>query len=706
MQELKVILVGNPNTGKTSLFNKLTNSNEHVGNWHGVTVEEKEKTYYHKGEKISLVDLPGLYSLTTLSYEENVSRDYLFKHEKEKIINLCDSNNIERNLYLTLNLLEYGFDVVLAINQTSSVGNKIDYKKLSKKLGINVVNVNAKSGEGLGELNDAIMLNKRCKELPYLKKLNLHIIKDHIRGYFPKNKLDFYAIKCFERDEQTVSSLPQKVLEKIETFLPENSLEVIARLRYEFIDEILNECVVKTKRTYGKSKLDNIFLNKFLAFPIFLLILTGVFYFTFFSFGKWISDALLWGINNLLGQPIKHLFVFAFGKESWVTSLFCDAVLGGVGTLFSFLPQIVLLFMFLSILEDSGYLARVAFMFEDILGKVGLSGKSVYTILMGFGCSSSAVLTARNMEDENAKIKTALLTPYMSCSAKLPLYIVIGGAFFGAKNIFYILFLYLLGVLISVLMSYIFEKTVLKSKEQSFILEFPPYRGISVKRILKVLWENIRLFVSRVGILLICVNIIIWILSNFSFSLAYVPSSNGSMLQKIGEIISPIFIPLGFGEWGFASALIAGLIAKEVILSSVIMFNGVNHGEVINVADSLKDPSSNIYFPAIPNVVSFLIFTLLYSPCVTTMAILRKEIGKKWTVIGVLIQFAVAYLLSLFVFNVINAFEDFGLFPVLLILLVIILIMFSFIFLFERLTRKRHCEYACPNYEKCKRKKS
>lgn len=698
---IEYLLVGNPNTGKTSLFNKLTKGNEHVGNWHGVTVEEKVGKYLYFDKQMQLVDLPGLYSLSTLSYEEGVARDYFYKNSDKRILMICDANNLARNLYLALNLIEFGCRLVIAVNNMDKVPkNKVNYKKISEKFGVDFISIDADKGYGLNELNEKLIQVEKCKPLKYVSSFNLTKIKQEIAPYFDKKKLDFFATKCLEHDEYVIEKLPKEVWSRIEEILPSDSMELVAKTRYDFIAEAISTCVESTNEVYGRSKLDKIFMNKFLSLPIFLLLLMGVFYLTFFSIGKFLSDSLV-ELVNLAGQPLLSWISGIFGESSWIVSLLDSAILDGIGTIFSFLPQVALLFLFLSILEDSGYLARVAFMFEDIFGKVGLSGKSVYTLLMGFGCSSSAILTARNMEDKNAKVKTALLTPYISCSAKFPLYLVIGGAFFGLNNIFYIMGLYLLGVVLSIFMSFIFEKTFLKSKEQSFILEFPPYRRPSAKRIWKVLFENVKLFVQRVGTLLISMNIIVWILSNFSFKMAYVPSSQGSMLESLGKIIAPIFIPLGFGSWGVSSSILAGIIAKEVIVTSIVMFNGIKNG---NMVSSLTNPNNPVYFAGIPNVLSFLIFSSIYSPCVTTIAVLWKEIGAKWTILGVLIQFIVSYVITLFFFNVFRAMESFGVLPVLLFILAFVVIAISIFVIIDRVKKKKVCAYNCKTCNKCSKR--
>lgn len=683
---IKVNLVGNPNTGKTTLYNALTKSHEHVGNWHGVTVEEKAKKYEFAGKEIEIVDLPGIYSLCNLSFEEGVGVDYILKDPSVLIVNICDASNLGRNLYLTLSLMELGANVILAVNQIDKVPIcKTDYKKLSGLLGIPVVAIDAGKKVGLSELNEEIINYKPHSKynLPYLKKLHLDEIK------LPKVENDtFFKIKLLENDEKTLNKL------NLKENIVKPDIEGVARARYGYIDELLHICSTKHTKVYGRSRVDKFLMNRFLALPIFICMLALTFYLTFFSLGAWCSDGLNWLLDKCIGTPLINLFAGAFGAGSWVVSLIETAVVGGVGSVLGFLPQVALLFFFLSLLEDSGYLARVAFAIEDILGKVGLSGKSVYTLLMGFGCSTTAVLTARNMEDKNSKIKTGLLTPYMSCSAKFPIYAVLGGAFFGASNIWVILGLYLLGVVVAIFMSYILEKTVLKSKEQTFILEFPPYHSMTPKRVLCVLLDNMKQFVVRVGSLIIAMNVIVWLLSNFTFTLSYVPSSGGaSMLETLGRFLAPVFAPLGFNNWALVSALIAGLVAKEVIVSSIAMFNGVGDASNVLIGESLKDPSSVIFFAMPSMVVSYLVFCLLYFPCLATASVLSKEIGKKWTFIGIVLELVVAYVVTFIVYNIARLIELYGAVKILLILLTISIVVGSIIIIIKRIKRKNGCAF-------------
>ena len=476
----EILLIGNPNTGKTTLFNSLTKSNEHIGNWHGVTVEEKRKKFNAGGEDFELVDLPGIYSLTALSFEEQVAVDYILNNSDKLIINICDLNNLQRNLYLTLGILELKANVLLAINTmgTKKPFNEVDVYKLKRELGVEVFLFNPSKKKDINELKLVIKnmaVKQDVKNPPsYLKEIQkipeYNKIKNNLNN-LEKEKLDFYTIKILEKDEKITEkcSFNSKNIE-----INSENIQKIAKIRYNYISCISEHCIKRLKNTaYGESKLDKLILNRFLSIPIFLGIMALIFYLTFFSVGAYFSGLLSDFIQNVVGKSIVN-FISSVCNVPWVIGLIENGIIAGIGSILSFLPQVVLLFFFLSILEDSGYLARLAFSFEDIFKKLGLSGKSVYTLLMGFGCSATATLTARNMEDKNSKIKTAMLTPYMSCSAKLPIYAVLGGAFFGAANLLVVFCLYLLGVVVAIILSMILEKTALKSKNQSFILEFPP----------------------------------------------------------------------------------------------------------------------------------------------------------------------------------------------------------------------------------------
>lgn len=699
----EVLLVGNPNAGKTTLFNSLTHSAEHVGNWHGVTVENKEKCFVFQGREFSIVDTPGIYSLCPLSFEEEVAVNTIFEKADKKIINICDQNNLQRNLYLTLSLLEKGCDVVVAINEIDKRPiYKIDYQKMSKLLGIDVVGINAEKKINVDALKKCLTSEKKSVKLPYLDQLTFDDTKMP-KQFKNKAEKDFFKAKAYEKDEKYFQKLDTDFDEVAKT-VPQDSIEILSKLRYQFIDKVLSECTIRSDAVYGKSKFDKIVLNKWLAFPVFLFVLAVIFYLTFFSIGAFLSDKvglLLQVITN----PILQVIEKSFGK-SWIYDLFNVAVFGGVGTVLTFLPQVVLLFFFLSILEDSGYMSRIAFIFEDILGRIGLSGKSVYTLLMGFGCSTTAIMTARNMDDKNAKIKTAILCPYMSCSAKIPIYTILGGAFFGASNIFCILGLYLFGVVVAIVISKIFDSTILKSQKQTFILEFPPYRTTSLKRVGVILWKNLKVFLIKVGSVMISMNVIIWILSSFSFKFAYVPDDGGvSMLESIGKFFAPAFAPLGFGNWAVVSSLLAGLVAKEVVVSSIAMFNGIDASATKLISNSILLSTSVVYFASKASVLSFMVFCLLYTPCVASISMLLQEIGRKWTIVSIAIQLLTAYLVAFVIYNIAFAFEVFGFWKPFFVIVAFCCMLASVFFVVKILKKKHFCA-GCDNCTKdCSKRK-
>lgn len=646
-EKQEILLVGNPNTGKTTLFNSITKSDEKTGNWHGVTVEEKSKDFSFCDKKYSLVDLPGIYSLDGFSMEEEVAIEYLKKHKDKKVINICDINNLERNLYLTLCLLEEGFDVVLAINSTLNKNiRKLSCEKLSKLLGIDVVLVNAKNGEGKKELLQKASQKREAKH-------------------------------CRKRS---------------------GSVEDIAGERYEEIENILKNCSEKTKEIYGKSRLDKVLLSRFFSPIIFLAIMGAIFYLTFFLIGKPLSNLL----NNLLlvaSKPIKNLFINAFGKNFWATYLFDEAIIGGIGTVLSFLPQVVLLFFFLSLLEESGYISRVAFIFDDLLGKVGLSGKSIYSLLLGFGCTGTAILTTKNLENKTSRIKTALVTPFLSCSARLPIFLAIASVFFGECSIFVVISLYVFGIIIALLSSLILNKTLLKSKESSFILEFPPYRMISLKTSLKVLFKNTKSFIFRIGGLLVALNVIVWVLSNFSVTFSFVKFEGESILETFARLIAPIFSPLGFSSWGLIVALLVGIVAKEGVVSTIMLFASGG------LANAFMSPTSEIFFASQSGVVSYLVFCLLYVPCISTIAIMHKELGGKWTTFGVAMQLVIAYFVSMLVYLFGRGVSYFGITKVVLFLTILFVIFISIFAVVSFLKKKKcsHCEQC--NNGKCLNRK-
>ncbi|MGN0798217.1 MAG: ferrous iron transport protein B [Christensenellales bacterium] len=655
-----VVFVGNPNVGKTTLFNKITNSFEHVGNWHGVTVEKKNKLLEYDGQKYNFVDLPGLYSTTSYSFEEQVSIDYLVS-SKGIIVNVCDANVLERNLLLTLELLEFGANPILAINFSNEMKKRkisYNYQLLSKMLGCKVVVCEGNSKQGL--ISEFIQNKSQDVALPYLKKLP---INDVISILTPSqlsilnNRKTYIATKLLEQDEFVEGKLQLSEEQKIRLSKITSKADypvLIAKMRFEHIGQILDKCQEMEKETtYGKFAIDKIILNKYLCLPIFLGLMFLIFNLTFSSVGAWLSDLLKIFIDSFIGLPITN-FLIKINAPNWVVGLFSQGIIGGVGGLLSFIPQIVLLFFFLSLLEDSGYMSRLAFSFEEIFHKFGLSGKSIFTVLMSFGCTTTAVLTSRNLEDKNAKIKTAMLSSYMSCSAKLPIYAVIGGAFFGKGNILIIAGLYLLGIVAGLVMASFFNKKILKSGEYSFVLEFPPYRFPDFRRIVSVIYQNCKMFVTKVATILLSFSIIVWIMQNFTFKFEYIPNgrSGRSMLEIIGEYLSYILRPIGLGNWGIAVSLLVGIMAKEMVVGTMAIINKVPTTTDFDktLGSSFLASGFTIGFTPLTAVI-MMIFSLLYMPCISTIAVMKKEIGRKWTFVSCITQFAVAYTICFVIYN-------------------------------------------------------
>lgn len=665
----KIALVGNPNTGKTTLFNSITNLNEHVGNWHGVTVAEKEATITFNNTQYSIIDLPGTYSLNSFSYEEEITSSYL-KNNELLLLNVVDGNNLNRNLFLTLELLVNGYKPILIINMANELnknGIKINAKKLEQSLGIKVYLIDAK-------------VKKDVKDLFY-KIIN--------------NSVENETSKC-------VQNLIKQ--EKIYNVNSNKNYDEVVANRYNLVNEIYKNCVEKNnKKIYGFSKLDKVLLNKYLCLPIFLLIIATVFYITFMGVGKVLSEGLNNALNNFVFNPLINL-INSLTVNQFVINLLTEGVIGSTISILSFLPQIILLFMCLNILESSGYMSRLAFSLEDIFSKVGLSGKVVFALLMGFGCSTTASLTSRTMEDKNSKIKTAMLTPYISCSAKLPLYIVVCGAYFKQYSFLIIFLLYLLGILVSILVSYILEKTILPSKTSSFILEFPALRKPNLVQLLKLAIIDAKNFLVRVGTVILTFSCIIWIAQNCTISLKYIENDSAkSILQVIGEKLSFLFKPLGFGFFGAVSALICGIVAKEIIVSSLKIINNVNENlSDSELSQSLTNIQSAIYFnPA--SSLSFLVFSSMYLPCVSSIGALKKEIGCKWTIFACLLEFVITYIISFIVYKVSLVYFECGIFSCLCSIFAFLIFLISLIFVIKFIKNKNKCKY-CLNKQKCNKK--
>ena len=648
-------LAGNQNCGKTTLFNALTGSNQHVGNFPGVTVDQKMGEI--RGEKnCSVVDLPGIYSLRPYTQEEIVTRDFILNQKPDGIINIVDATNIERNLYLTLQLLELRVPMVLALNMMDEVranGGSVDVQKLSATLGIPVVPISAAKGEGVSELIDRAITVARGRILPQVTDFCsddsavhrclhavIHLISDHAERLGIPTR--FCAAKLIEGGDTLEQDLQLDENEKellehcivqmeTETGLDRNA--ALADMRYTFIEGVVASSVIKCheSREHARSvKFDKVLTGKYTAIPTFLAVMFLTFFLTFHVIGQRLSDLLAVGINSLTAIVDRGLT--AYGINPVVHSLIIDGIFAGVGSVLVFLPIIVVLFFFLSILEDTGYMARVAFVMDKPLRRIGLSGRSIVPLLIGFGCSVPAIMATRTVSSDRDRKMTILLTPYMSCSAKISIYAFFTAAFFPQYGALVMIALYLLGILIGILAALIMNKTAFRGKPVPFVMELPNYRLPSLKSVGLLLWEKAKDFLQRAFTIIFLATIIIWFLQSFDTRLNVVADSSYSLLAIIGQWIAPIFAPLGFADWRCATALISGFVAKESVVSTLEVLLG---GAAVTGMFSLQA------------AISFLVFTLLYTPCVAAVATIRRELHSTVKTVGVvLLQCGVAWLVG------------------------------------------------------------
>ena len=646
-------LAGNQNCGKTTLFNALTGSNQHVGNFPGVTVDQKSgEVREHK--ECTVVDLPGIYSLRTYTQEEIVTRDYILNQKPDGIINIVDATNIERNLYLTLQLLELRVPMVLALNMMDEVranGGTIDVQKLSDDLGIPVVPITAAKGEGVSELMDRAVETAKNRVLPKVYDFCaanspvhrcvhavVHLIEDHAErlGLPPR----FCATKLIEGDrdmadrlvlDQNERELLEHCIVQMET---ENGLDrnaSLADMRYTFIEQVTADAVVKcheSKEHKRSVAWDRVLTGKYTALPVFFGVMLLIFWLTFDVIGQGLSDLLALGIDYVTAGVDGALT--AYGINPVVHSLIIDGIFAGVGSVLSFLPIIVTLFFFLSILEDTGYMARVAFVMDKLLRKIGLSGRSIVPLLIGFGCSVPAIMATRTVSSDRDRKMTILLTPYMSCSAKIPIYGFFTAAFFTDHKALVMISLYVLGIVVGILAALVMKGTAFRGKPVPFVMELPNYRMPSAKSVGLLLWEKAKDFLQRAFTVIFLATVVIWFLQSFDTRLNVVTDSADSLLALIGQWLAVLFRPLGFGAWRCATALISGFIAKESVVSTLQVLLG-------NAAiTSLFTTRS---------AISFLVFTLLYTPCIAAVATIRRELGSRIKTVGVvLLQCVVAWL--------------------------------------------------------------
>lgn len=660
-------LAGNQNCGKTTLFNALTGSNQHVGNFPGVTVDQKMGSI--KGVKgASVVDLPGIYSLRPYTQEEIVTRDFILNQKPDGIINIVDATNIERNLYLTLQLLELRVPMVLALNMMDEVranGGTIDIKKMSESLGIPVVPISASKGEGVSELISQAVHTAKHKKIPLVTDFCaenspvhrcihgvMHLIEDHAdRLEMP---LRFCTAKLIEGDKviENTLELDENEKELLEHCIVEMETETqldrnaaLAEMRYRFIEKVVASAVVKcheSREHHRSMQLDRVLTGKYTALPVFLGIMFLVFWLTFNVIGSALSELLGMGIDFVTSAADAGLN--AYGINPVVHSLIIDGIFAGVGSVLSFLPIIVTLFFFLSILEDTGYMARVAFVMDRLLRKIGLSGRSFVPMLIGFGCSVPAIMATRTVSSDRDRKMTILLTPYMSCSAKIPIYAVFTAAFFPNYGAFVMIGLYATGILLGIIVALVLKKTTFKGSPVPFVMELPNYRIPSAKSVALLLWEKARDFLQRAFTVIFIATIIIWFLQTFDMRLNVVTDSANSLLAQIGQFVAPVFKPLGFGDWKVATSLISGFTAKEAVVSTMSVLLNTGMANLGTALSSLFTPLS---------AVSFLVFTLLYTPCVAAVATIRRELNSVAATIGVVImQCSVAWVSACLVFQI------------------------------------------------------
>lgn len=689
MQHYVFALAGNQNSGKTTLFNRLTGSNQHVGNWPGVTVEQKTGTMIHhhhggsthfgppllrrkehaaENTDVQIVDLPGIYSLSPYTMEEVVSRDFITLQKPDAVINIVDATNLERNLYLTLQLAELETPMVVALNMMDEVsknGDTIYVEKLSQALGVAVVPICARKGDGMDELVRQAMLAAEKKQLP--RKLDIchgethetlhaivHLIEDYARskGLSPR----YAGTKLLEGDErmEKLLGLDENTLhiigEMIARLEQKEGMEraaIMADARYTFLDGVMRQCVVKAREMPESisARIDKVVMHRVLAFPILILTMLLVFFITFGPIGTAIAD----GFAALIDQAIAWIDVglTQANAAAWVHDLLVNGVLAGVGSVLGFLPTIVILFLLLSVLEDSGYMARAAFLIDKPMRKLGLNGRSFIPMVMGFGCTVPAVMGARSMQSQRDRRFTIMLTPFMSCGAKVPIYALFTRAFFPQQGVLVMCCLYVGGMVMAVLSALVLKRTVFHGDAAPFIMELPAYRLPTPGNVWRTLWDKARDFLQRAFTIILAATVAVWFLQNYTFSLTQAQTLEESMMGVIGGLIAPLFKPLGFGSIAPATAIITGVIAKESVVSTLSVLSGV---EV--TSDAMLVALRGI-FPTAMSAVSFLTFVLLYMPCVAAYAAMRREMeGKGVALASVAAQTALAWVTALVVYQV------------------------------------------------------
>ncbi len=692
---IQVALAGNPNSGKTTLFNALTGANQFVGNWPGVTVEKKEGKY--KGDKeIKITDLPGIYSLSPYTLEEVVSREYLLNEKVDVILNIVDGSNLERNLYLTTQLLELGIPVVVAINMLDVIekrGDKVNYVQLSKELGCPVMPISALKNKGIDEVMAKVKESAhRSFEAKNIYDKEINSVLDQLSHLLPRS-IDqhitlFYSIKLFERDDKIISSLNTKVedeslIQAIEKKMDDDSESIITDARYSYITKIIKDCYVKANRESltTSDKIDRIVTNRILALPIFALVMFIVYYVSVTSVGTFVTE---WTNDVLFGEmipPAIEGFLVSINCAAWLQSLILDGIVAGVGAVLGFVPQMLVLFIFLAILEDCGYMARVAFIMDRIFRKFGLSGKSFIPMLIGSGCGVPGIMASRTIESDRDRKMTIMTTTFIPCGAKLPIIALIAGALFDGAS-WVSPSAYFLGVGAIIVSGIILKKTKLFVGDPApFVMEMPAYHAPRVLNVLRSMWERGWSFIKKAGTVILLSTIVIWFLQSFGFEdsgFAMVDDINNSLLATIGQTFAWIFTPLGWGEWKAAVASITGLVAKENVVATF--------GQLYGFAEVAEDGveiwgTLAVSFTAL-SAYSFLAFNLLCAPCFAAMGAMKREMNNaKWTAFAIIYQCVFAYAVALIIYQLGNLIIN-GVFGIGTIVALIVLV--GMIFLLVR----------------------
>ena len=654
-----IALVGNPNSGKTTLFNALTGSNQHIGNWPGVTVEKKEGKFKHKEIQYSVIDLPGTYSLGAYSEDEIVARDFILKGNPDVVINVVDATNIERNLYLTSQLLEMGTKVVVALNMMDEAKQKnieIDVHALSKSLGVPVVATIASKNKGLGDLIEKAVeyanSGKYSKiDISYGEEIDKEIerigsLLDNIDSEYPNKWL---AIKLLEGDEEIYKlvarrfKLPEDVLSSIKEKSIYYELEIVDR-RYGFIGNIVNSAVKKPAQEVETitDKIDKIVTHKYFGIPIFAIIMFVIFQLTF-AIGQDLLGGYVGDFVGFVGEKIVDLLTLINSPE-WLKAFISEGIFGGIGTVFEFIPLIVVLYFFIGILEDTGYMARAAYVMDGLMRALGLHGKTFISMIVGFGCNVPGIMATRTLDNKKDRMIALLINPFMSCGARLPIYLVFIAAFFPSHGGIVLFLLYAFGIITALVMGKIFSKFLFKEESSHFIMELPPYRLPIFKYVVRNMWDKVWDFLQRAGSIIFVVVALLWVLSVLPFGVE--PYSQESILGRIGTILAPIFKPAGFGTWQATVSLFAGIAAKEAVVAILgMVYAGVSEGTELVLA--LQD----VFTPL--TAVSFLVMTLLYTPCAAVLGTVKRETNSiKWTIFMALYTFVLGWIVAVLIYQV------------------------------------------------------